>query len=51
MVYIDEWEQKSIDKIRQTAKEVREKVNQFENIHKNELFYFHTLLFIVQLSK
>ncbi len=45
MVYIDQWEQKSIDKIRQTAEEVREKVNQFENTHKSELLYFHTRIF------
>jgi hypothetical protein len=47
MVYIDEWEQKSIDKIRPTAKEVREKVNQFGNTHKSELFYFHALYYLL----
>jgi uncharacterized Fe-S cluster-containing radical SAM superfamily protein len=40
MVSIDQWEETSIDKIRQTAKEIREKVNQFENTHKSEFFYF-----------
>ncbi len=40
MVYIDQWEQNSIDKIRQTAKEVRENVNQVENTDKSEFLYF-----------
>jgi hypothetical protein len=42
MAYIDQWEQKSIDKIRQTAKDVREKVNQLEDIYKSEFFHFYT---------
>jgi adenylosuccinate synthase len=38
--YIDQWEEKSIDKIRQIAKEIRQEVNQLENIHTSEFFHF-----------
>jgi adenylosuccinate synthase len=37
MTYIDQWEQKSIEKIRQMAKEVREKVSQFADVQKSKL--------------
>ncbi len=37
MTYIDQWEQKSIGKIRQMAKEVREQVAQFADVQKSKL--------------
>jgi hypothetical protein len=42
MVDVDQWEEKSIEKIRQTAQDIREQVNQLENIHKGEFFDYHT---------
>jgi hypothetical protein len=39
IVYIDQWEQTSIDKIRQVAKEVREKVSQLADKHNSKYLY------------
>jgi arginine deiminase len=41
MTYIEQWEQKSIDKIRQMAKEARQKVTQLADTHKSEFRKFH----------
>jgi hypothetical protein len=42
MVDVDQWEEKSIEKIRQTAQDIREQVNQLENKDKGEFFDYHT---------
>ncbi len=46
LVYIDQWEEKSIEKIRQTAQDIREQIDQLENIHKGERFFdSHTRMY------
>ncbi len=41
MILIDEWEQKSIEKIQQMAKETRQKFSDFEDIHKSIFSKYH----------
>ncbi len=50
LVYINQWEQKSIDKIRLSAKEMREKVSQLADIHLSKFFYFVFFITVLPLT-
>jgi hypothetical protein len=41
MIYVSEWEKKSIEKIRQIAQDMREQVSRFDDIHNGEFFDYH----------
>jgi hypothetical protein len=38
MIYVSEWEEKSIEKIRRIAQDMRVQVSQFDDIHNGEFF-------------
>jgi uncharacterized UBP type Zn finger protein len=49
MTYIEQWEQQSIDKIRQIAKEARQRVSQLADINKSEFYIWKMLLFVLPM--
>jgi hypothetical protein len=51
VIYINQWEQKSIDKIRLSAKEMREKVSQIADIPQSKFFYFVFFITVLRLTK